>query len=391
MNYPSIKFYKRNDVKRADLTQTIYLRLTIKRRYKYINTKVSVLEGNWNEKKNLVKRTDIGYQTKNKILSHFWKKANDIITNSILTDKTLTVSEFEKQFYGVQIKNTSFFDFMEMFLNSDALSAYKAGSVQIYVTQTSKIKKFRSEFNITDIDAVFIRSYESFMYSKLNNKKNTVNKSLSWLRTILNRAIDHGIIQENPFTKYKIKLQKEKGNRIALSLNDIDRLTNIFETFNLTQNQSYVLRYFLFCCYTGLRYSDLKALRFSDIKLLDNKEYIQIQMVKTGDPVTIPLSKKAKSLIIEKTINKARMFDVFTDQSTNRTLKDIMKIAGINKVISFHCSRHTFATVGFNRLKIPIEVISKILGHSDIKTTMIYTKIDNEKLREETLKWDTIN
>jgi site-specific recombinase XerD len=124
-------------------------------------------------------------------------------------------------------------------------------------------------------------------------------------------------------------------------------------------------------------------LRFIDIQ--ENK-YLSVKMVKTKEKVTIPLIQKAKKLIPKKGFEKQKVFKVLTDQPTNRYLKDIMKVAKINKSISFHCSRHTFATVS-KSLGIEYDVISKILGHTDIKTTKVYTKYELSHLEKEMEKW----
>lgn len=115
---------------------------------------------------------------------------------------------------------------------------------------------------------------------------------------------------------------------------------------------------------------------------------IKIRMHKTNEPVSVPLIKKAKDIVLSGNPNE-KVFQMHANQVTNRIIKRIMKLAGINKNISFHCARHSFATIGIS-LKIPIEVISRLLGHKDIKTTMIYTRIVDEVKRDEMNKWDNL-
>ncbi len=162
-------------------------------------------------------------------------------------------------------------------------------------------------------------------------------------------------------------------------------IESLYYKNELTSGKQNVLRYFLFSCYTGLRYQDIKELRFQDI--IDDKT-ISIQMTKTKGFVKIPLIEKAKDLIPPTGFEKQTVFQVLSGQPTNRYLKDIMKEVGIKKQISFHCSRHTFATVSKSH-GIPYDVISKILGHTDIKTTKIYTKYELDLLTKEMKKWDT--
>lgn len=112
-------------------------------------------------------------------------------------------------------------------------------------------------------------------------------------------------------------------------------------------------------------------------------------MHKTGELVSIPIIEKTKQLIPELTTSfqNQALFKVYCDQPTNRYLKEIMVKAGISKYISFHCARHTFATVGLN-LGIPMSLISKLLGHTDIKTTEIYAKYSTESKTKEMEKWN---
>jgi len=389
--YPTSKIILRSNPPRKDGTQTVNLRITINRKYKNYKLGITVLPENWNAESDTqkVKKADLEHKSKNKIIAHCLKNAREIITNSIVNDKQLTFSEFEQLFAKSDTQKQSFFDFMNSLIDTEISKTLSEGTAGNYRSQTSKIKKFRNELNFNEIDTTFIRTYEAYMYSELSNKKSTANKSLIWLKNVMNKAIEKGIIKENPFVVGKIKLQRIKGNRIALTLQEVDKLNELFQQNVLSKGKQNVLRYFLFACYTGIRVGDLSVLKFSDIKQFDGKEFISIIMHKTNEPVNIPLVNKAKELIIKKRIANDTVFDVLTDQPANRYLKEIMKMVHIDKSISFHCSRHTFATVGFNRLGIPIEVISKILGHTDIKTTMIYCAIDNEKLSNEANKWDS--
>ena len=215
-----------------------------------------------------------------------------------------------------------------------------------------------------------------------SSTKNTVIKSVKVIKTFLNRAVDQGLITENPIKKYK--LGTIEGNREFLTQVELESLEKLYNKNELKPSELNVLRYFIFCCYTGLRYQDIKDLRYSNIV---NNKYISVEMKKTKEYVNIPLIEKAKALIPEGKFDKQKVFRVLSDQPTNRYLKTIMISAGIKKKISFHCARHTFATISKSQ-GIDYDVISKILGHSDIKTTKIYTKYEYDFLEKEMGKWD---
>jgi len=133
-----------------------------------------------------------------------------------------------------------------------------------------------------------------------------------------------------------------------------------------------------------LRYKDIKHLRFRDIK---EGKYISIQMIKTKENVLIPLNEKAKRLIPEGHFKNQLIFRVISNQPSNRYLKDIKNKVGIDKKITVHCARHTFATISRSE-DIGYDTISKFLGHTDIKTTKIYTKYELEHLTREMEKWN---
>jgi integrase len=277
----------------------------------------------------------------------------------------------------------SFYDFVDC-LVIELQGKLTPGSLKGYKDQKNKMKSFKPVLLFKEIDRRFIDKYELFLIKVKENNKNTITKSMKFIKSVLNKAVLARMIKENVFDK--IPLGRTDGNREFLTINELNILDELYYKNELKQNKNNVLKYFLFCCYTGLRYSDIKNLRFIDI--LDNK-YLSVSMVKTKEKVTIPLIEKAKKLIPRQYFNNQKVFKVLADQPTNRYLKDIMKEAKINKSISFHCSRHTFATVS-KTLGIEYDVISKILGHTDIKTTKVYTRYEVSHLEKEMEKWDKL-
>ena len=243
-----------------------------------------------------------------------------------------------------------------------------------------KMKGFKSELLFIEIDYSFLKAYDRYLTTVRNNNENTTIKSLSFIKAMINEAIKLNIIKDNPFKDYK--LGRIEGNREFLRKDELAKLQKLYNIGQLKTNKANVLRYFLFCCYTGLRYQDIKNLKFGDIQ---NNSAISLIMGKTKKPVYIPLIDKAKNLLPDTGFNNQKVFRVLTDQPTNRYLKDIMKAVQINKNISFHCSRHTFATVA-KSMGISYDVINAMLGHTDLKTTKIYTKYENEYLEKEMAK-----
>jgi len=376
--FPSIKVAQK-DYTRKNGTRNIFLRLTINRKSKYFPINVYVNPDHF--KSGAVSRSDPDYKNKNSLIDHYFIKAKKILFDYRIEDKFLTFDKFQRDFDNGSYGSKSFLDFYEgqIEILKDKL---EINTIKAYKSQLIKLKEFRKEILFNDIDLNFISVYEGFIIKHKKNNKNTVIKSLTYIKSILNKAVAHGIIKENPMKNYT--LGSITGDRQFLSLDELNILEKLLYNNHLKPNKSNVLRYFLFCCYTGLRYQDIKKFRFRDII---NDKYIYLQMIKTKEPVYIPLNRKAKDLMPGKGFINQNVFKVLTDQPTNRYLKEIMITAGIQKKISFHCARHTFATVSKSQ-GIPYDVISKILGHTDIKTIKIYTRYELDYLSKEMSKWN---
>jgi integrase len=195
----------------------------------------------------------------------------------------------------------------------------------------------------------------------------------------------YGHIKNNPF-KY-LTIKKVDGKRDFLSSEELNILAEAYHTGKIKSvKDKEVLQYFLFSCYTGLRYSDLKALNKSAI----DGNSIKINMHKTGYIVGIPLTKKALQLLPTGNLDDTKtVFRVYCNKVTNRILKRIGVQLGIQKKLTCHVARHTFATISIT-LGIPIEVISKLLGHTNLKTTQIYAKIVDSVKEREMEKWNRL-
>lgn len=367
------------DYTKKDNTRNVFLRITIDRRQKYFRLNVYVNPNHF--RSGIISKADRDHDDKNNLIEHYRLKAQKIIHTLRISDQLITFDRFRQEFESNYINKESFYEFVEdqiQLLNGKLTK----GTLKNYNDQVNKMKSFKQELSFSEIDLRLVYRYEQYLINKRNNNKNTVVKSIIFVKQILNKAVSQNIIIENPIQDYKLK--RIVGEREFLSVEELGKLEELYIKATLKKNRQNVLKYFLFSCYTGLRYQDVKSLRFKDIK---EGSLISIQMGKTKEFVNIPLTKKAKNLIPEKGFENQAVFNVLTDQPTNRYLKDIIKDVKINKKISFHCARHTFATLS-KSLGIDYDVISKILGHTDIKTTKIYTKYEREYLSKEMEKWN---
>lgn len=350
-----------------------------------IATSIIIHKEDWSESKQRVKKRSEQYERANTILDAYDKKAfKCILENFINSDDLLTLQQFKNYMQGNIRNDDSFTDFIFNYLE-DNKSRLRSESWWSYRSQITKMLKFRSYIGFVDITEKFINEYQHYMLHTLKNNENTVSKSLRSLRTFVNVAMRYGYIKNNPF-KY-ITIKKVDGKRDFLSVNELNKLSKAYFSNQIKDlKEKEIMRYFLFSCYTGLRYSDLKSLKANAIY----EKKLRITMHKTSYIVTIPLSQKALALLAEtKNSDSGFVFKVYCNKVTNRILKKIGVQYKIRKKLTCHVARHTFATTSVN-LGIPIEVISKLLGHTSLKTTQVYAKIVDNVKEREMKKWDKL-
>jgi integrase/recombinase XerC len=247
-------------------------------------------------------------------------------------------------------------------------------SYYTYKAAIGKLYQFDPRIGFKDLTEDFIIRYREWMVKRGNNE-NTIGKSLRTLRTYTNLAVRYGLIKKNPFQWYRIK--KVNGNREFISKEEFNSLYDMYVNGVWSGMEKEIMRNFLISCTTGLRYGDLR--RFDTSCIQDGM--IKLKMHKTGNTVTIPLSEKAKYLLNED------KFFMYCNKVTNRYLKAALRKSEIKKRVTFHVARHTFATISIT-LGMPIEVVSKLLGHTDIKTTQIYAKVVDDVKIKEMQRWN---
>lgn len=391
----TIKLILRKDFKRKDGSNSIFLRLTINRKSRYYPISISAQKGDLQKDKFLFKTSVKDSAINNMQLNQTMVKAQQILNDFIKFEKTPTFIEFSLKFKS-NYNSKDFYDFALNYINTNKNLSEEA--IRTYKSQVTKLKKYHSgKISLSEVNNLdFIKDYENYMIEKLNNKTNTIYKSLAFIRTILNEAIAHSIVQKSVFSA--IKLKKVAGNREFLKFSEINHLENLLNSNKLSPTRKEVLRYFLFSCYTGLRFTDIKNLTYGDIfeypfynpetKESTNREMISLDMHKTKRQVNIPLIPQAKALIKpDNQYHYCKIFKVLSNQKTNQNLKEIMKLAEIRKKggISFHCARHSFATNAI-AANMSLPYVSQLLGHSETKTTGIYVKILKDVLFDETDK-----
>ncbi len=237
----------------------------------------------------------------------------------------------------------------------------------------------KKDIMLSKIDARFVRGYLAFLgngYIQKHWKKEAKTISNSTKKvyqtkfvTILNKAVREGKLKANPF--YQLDRSEiyhaPKTVRVYLTVDEVKRFMEVETEGKETQ------RAFAFACFTGLRISDIRALKWTDIKNPDTAPTIVLSQSKTGDIVRVPLGRMALSLLPEEH-NDDHIFHLPTATAVHTSCRWIAERAGIKKNVSFHTSRHTFATLTLAACE-NLELVSKLLGHKSVKTTHRYAEV----------------
>ncbi|MEI6059363.1 MAG: site-specific integrase [Bacteroidota bacterium] len=372
------KIVLRKDYLKKSGKYSICLRIISGRIPKLFPLTIDCLDTDFDPVKQIIKKTDPDHFRKNALILKAKTKASDIAYNYLLNDKNLPPDEFTRAYTNDNYGSVSFYEYIE-YLVIKRDSELSADTLDHYRKQLSKLKKFRPSLTFSEVNEAFILDYKEYMIRKLKNTPITWNKGLEFIKRVCNQAYKEGKIKENPFKN--LQINRLKGNYGHLTVDELIILNKIFKEQKLPVNLLNVLRYFLFACYTGLRYRDILDLRFIHVKTLDNITFLDFSQHKTKKGSIIPLIDQAKELIPFQEFEQQRVFKVKTDQDTNRKLKDIMTEAKINKRITFHSARHTCSNALFT-LDIPLDVRSMIIGDTKEVITKHYTEEDiNMKLK----------
>ena len=251
-----------------------------------------------------------------------------------------------------------------------------------YVESRRKVALFISKFykrkdvRLKDLDLKFIQDLEYFFKTELKLKQATVYRSIQRVKKIIQFAIAENYLKKNPFHLYKNK--KYKTVIVYLTDEELKRLEK--HTFSQIRLQQ-VKDLFIFCCYTGLAYTEMTTLTTNNIEVgFDGNEWIEMIRKKTNRKISVPVLPKAKE-ILEKYDN---VLPKISNQKFNSYLKEISALLSIDKKLTHHIARKTFATTVLLYNNVPMEIVSELLGHSNIKITQdSYAKVLNKKVSKE--------
>lgn len=264
---------------------------------------------------------------------------------------------------------------------TDTLSRWEktksVNTIRAYRSMLKKVIEFSENIALQDITPDLLLKFENWCRQDGCNSPGTL-KRVAFISAIIKEAIRQGKVERDPFLIYR-KPKKVNPPVAYLTMDDLAKIEELLATTNSDTLRNTCI-WFLFSCYSGLRYSDCQ--QFDLNKHIVNGRIVLYTM-KTGEVVSMIITNKLSTLL-----PRISATPLFTNQKINQYLKAVAHLCKIDKKISFHSARHSFAIHCAN-LGISQEVTSKLLGHSDLKTTSIYYKIVNQRIDEEMAKWDT--
>ena len=371
----------------------IFLRITFNGVRAEMALKRNVAPELWDSKRQVVKGKSPEAISINEQIRVFEMRIYEVYNKLVGSGEVFNANKLKDAFLGQnrnQVTIAYAFQFHNKRLEAQIGKQYAKGTYDRYVIcfrilqEFISIKYGKRDIFLNDVNLSFINEFDFYLRTKRNCCNNTTVKYLKNFKKIINFSRNMGWIHSDPFVNYKAKL--EEVDKEILTEEELKRLIN--KVFSIPRVEQ-VKDVFLFCCLTGLSYSDVKKLSEKNIFVgMDGNKWIQLSRTKTNVLTKVPLfplaieilNKYANSVECKK---ENKLLPVLSNQKYNSYLKEMADCLGIDKNLTSHTARHTFATTVTLNNRIPLETVSKMLGHKSLKTTQIYSKVTEVKLSDD--------
>jgi site-specific recombinase XerD len=389
----TLHFYAKSTKANAAGRFPIYVRLTVDGKRMEFSTKKFIDSNKWSPEMSKMKGNSEDARSLNEYLDLMKSKIFDIQMELIHRNELLTIEVFKNRLLGIQERQRMLIPIFEEHNRKveELLGIeYAPGTLERYKTSLKHTKDFLhwkynlSDINIEKIDHTFIMEYEFYLRSVRKCNNNTAVKYVKNFHKIINQCLANGWLSKDPFANYKAKVKEV----IREFLNE-DEIESMINKEFVSERLELVRDIFIFSCFTGLAYVDVQQLTRNHISLgIDGDKWIFKNRQKTDTPSKIPLLPMAMEIVDKyknhpSCVNENRLLPILSNQKMNAYLKEIADVCGINKELTFHIARHTFATTITLSNGVPIETVSKMLGHTNLKTTQHYAKILDKKISND--------
>lgn len=376
-----------------DGKKPLYLRLTVNSERCEISLRKWLAPGNWDERSQSVKsRTEEARELNNYLLS-LKARVQQIQNTHFEKQEPLTALTLKNELLGI---NTPARTLLEVFTEHNTIAQQSVGKMFSKRTadhyNTSKerlgdfiLQQYKTEdIALSKLDRKFILYYDKYLRTVHGCAHNTAMKYLKQLKKVVHLANSFGYLEADPFDGYKTAFKET--NRGYLTKDELDRVTK--HPFKI-RRLDVVRDLFVFTCYTGISYSDLKNLKHENfVKGIDGKEWLVYERHKTGIQAQIPLLDPALAILTKygndpECIEGDVPLPIRSDQKLNSYLQEIADVCGLTRRPTMHIGRHTFATTVTLANGVPITSVQKMLAHKYVQTTQIYSKVLNTRIAED--------
>ncbi|RIV51361.1 site-specific integrase [Flagellimonas taeanensis] len=374
---------------------SIYVRITVDGQRAEISLKRNIPSKEWDNSRNRGRGGSQRIRALNAYLDSVYSELLDCHKELLEENRVVSSNAIKSRYLGADDNSKTLRELIK-YHNENMSIVLKKGTMKNYYTTEKYLHRFLSkkrkvnDVRLKQLNYAFVTDFEHFLRNYRDSKKrlllgnNGVMKHLERFKKMLNLAVKLEWMDKNPFNQFQLKYYKY--DRQFLDEEELEQL----ESSEIGNERLERIRdCFVFSCYTGLSYVDVKELnRDNIVKGIDGNHWISTKREKTDKPVKVPLLPKARE-ILEKYMqcpemeNKEGLLPISSNQKTNAYLKEIADSCDIDKNLTFHVARHTFATTVMLSNGVPIETVSKLLGHSKLSTTQIYARVVESKISED--------
>lgn len=384
----SISFFIRKKKKQPKLA-LLYVRITVNGKSLELSLKRTIAVNKWNLAANKMQGSSAEAKVINNKIDQTKSLLHKAYDNLQKEDKVITAQLLKARHLGTDQQHKSLSELLT-YHNIQMTDVLSKGTLKNYFTTARYLDKFLKEHHKTtdlylkQIDYRFTLDFEGFLRKQPKLHNNGVMKHMERLKKLMRLAEDLEWIDKNPTKRFKLHFDSVDVVYLTRAeLIKIQELELKKPGLRLTRD------IFVFACFTGLAYADVKKLNQDHIQLgIDGKKWIYTRRKKTNTAVRIPLLQEAEFILIKyqdhpKLADSDKLLPIYSNQKTNQYLKEIAEKLKIRKKLSFHTARHTFATSVTLANGVPIETVSKLLGHHKISTTQIYARVIDTKISSD--------
>ncbi|MBF2707191.1 site-specific integrase [Flavobacterium soyangense] len=367
----------------------LFCRLTLNGNRKQLSTGINIESEHWDTKNQVILKSHKSAILYNSQLDKIKSKVNSIYMILRLQENPFSIEDIHDKYFGKELKKSEFIlSYYKQYLakikklvgleikdNTYKKFVYVGNHLEAFL----KWKYKKTDYPLEELNLQFLSDFDYYLKTEKKQEQITINKTIQRLRTPIKQAISEGYLDRDPFI-----LHKSKTVRKTVIFLTTEELKTLEEAVLQQKRLSTIQDLFIFCCYTGLAFNEMAHLERQNIQIgFDDINWIQMKREKTQRQISIPILPKAQEIIEKYSTDSNRIFPPISNQKFNSYLKEISAITGIEKRLTHHIARKTFASTVLLYNDVPMEIVSELLGHSNMVITQeSYGKVVQKKVSE---------